>query len=114
MVKNELIYDDYDRYERLLRVSNPDKVIKNAIKYFNDPNIKVYLSTTKSKKYMVYDDKGKKRHFGQLNPPMADFTKHGDLARREAYLNRSFNLPGDWYNNKYSPNNLSRALLWDA
>lgn len=112
MVKNELIYDDYDRYERLLRVSNPDKVIKNAIKYFNDPNIKVYLSTTKSRKYMVYDDKNKKRHFGHID--YTDFTKHGDLARREAYLNRAYNIRGNWRNDKYSPNNLSLHILWDA
>jgi len=62
MNNNKLIYDDNDKYQRLLRVSNPDKVIENAKKYFNDPNIKVYLSTTRSKKYMVYDDKVKKRH----------------------------------------------------
>lgn len=110
MVKNELIFNDVDKYERLLRVSDPTKVIKNAIKYFNDPNIKVYLSTTQSKKYMVFDDKGRKRHFGDIK--YFDFTKHNDLARREAYLNRAYNIGGNWRNDKFSPNNLAMNLLW--
>ena len=46
---NNLIYNDKDKYEELLRVSNPKRVIENAIKYFNNPDIKVYLSTNKNK-----------------------------------------------------------------
>jgi len=35
MTKNELIYDDINKYEQLLKVSNPKKVIENSIKYFS-------------------------------------------------------------------------------
>jgi hypothetical protein len=54
---NKLIYSNKDKYEELIKVSNPKKVIENAIKYFNDPNIEIYLSPSKNKKYMIYDDK---------------------------------------------------------
>ena len=45
---NKLIYSDKDKYEELLKVSNPKKVIENAIKYFNNPNIEIYLSPLKT------------------------------------------------------------------
>jgi len=32
--------------------------------------------------------------------------------RREAYLNRANNIRGNWYQDKYSPNNLAIHLLW--
>jgi hypothetical protein len=41
-----------------------------------------------------------------------DFTKHKDDKRRENYLKRTTNIPGNWKDNKYSPNNLSRNILW--
>ena len=51
--------DDNDSYkeklEQLKKVSNPKEVIKNAQQYFNDPDIKVYLSKRKDKKYAIYD-----------------------------------------------------------
>lgn len=106
------IYNDKDKYEQLIKISNPDKVVKNAIKYFNDPNIKIYLSTMKDHKYYIFDDNLKKVHFGSM--AFSDFTKHNNLQRRQAYLNRSAGIRGDWKDNKYSRNNLSRILLWDA
>ena len=111
-IKNNFIIHDKDKYEQLLKVSNPKKVIENAIKYFNDPNIEINLSTVKNKKYMIINmDTMKKVHFGHID--YQDFTKHNDLKRREAYLNRAYNIRGKWMENKYSPNNLSIALLWD-
>ena len=111
-IKNNFIIHDKDKYEQLLKVSNPKKVIENAIKYFNDPNIEINLSTVKNKKYMIMNmDTMKKVHFGHID--YQDFTKHNDLKRREAYLNRAYNIRGKWMENKYSPNNLSIALLWD-
>ena len=113
-----LWYDEDDenyntKLEQLLKVSNPKEVIKKAQQYFNDPNIKVYLSSRKNKKYAIYDPINKKLvHFGQFNPPMEDFTKHNDPIRRERYLNRAMNIKGDWRNNKYSPNSMSINLLW--
>ena len=111
-IKNNFIIHDKDKYEQLLKVSNPKKVIENAIKYFNDPNIEINLSTVKNKKYMIINmDTMKKVHFGHID--YQDFTKHNDLKRREAYLNRAYNIRGKWMENKYSPNNLSIALLWN-
>ena len=113
-----LYYDEHDenyrdKLEQQLKVSNPKEVIKKAQQYFNNPNIKVYLSNRKNKKYAIYDPNNKKLvHFGQMEPPMEDYTMHNDPERRERYLKRAMNIKGDWKNNKYSPNNLSIALLW--
>ena len=110
-IKNSFNYHDREKYEQLLKVSNPQKVITNAIRYFNDPNIELYLSTVKNKKYMIINkDHMKKVHFGHID--YQDFTKHNDLKRREAYLNRAYNIRGKWMDNKYSPNNLAINLLW--
>ena len=49
-------------------------------------------------------------YFGQMG--YEDFTKHKDDKRRENYLKRTTNIPGNWKDNKYSPNNLSRNILW--
>jgi len=107
--------DNKDKIEQLLKVSNPKEVIKKAQQYFNDPDIKVYLSNKKTKKYAIYDKINKKLvHFGQMDPPMEDFTYHKNLLRRENYLKRTANIGGSWKNNKYSANNLSRVLLWNA
>lgn len=100
-----------EKVEELSRVSNPKKVIENAQNYFNDPNVKIYLSTRKKSKYAIYDPINKKLvHFGHLD--YQDFTKHQDQARRENYLRRATNIRGNWRNNPYSPNNLSVNLLW--
>ena len=102
-----------DKLEQLLKISNPKEVIKNAQKYFNNPDIKVYLSNSKNKKYSIYDPINKKLvHFGQFYPPMEDFTFHNDPQRRERYLKRAMNIKGNWKSNPYSPNNLSINLLW--
>ena len=62
------------------------------------------------KKYMVKNPNNKWIHFGQLN--YSDFTHHNSLIRRDNYLKRSKNINGNWKNDKYSANNLSRNLLW--
>ena len=53
----KLYYNDDNKYKlnQLLEVSDPKRVIINAQKYFKDPNIKVYLSPDKNKKYAIYD-----------------------------------------------------------
>jgi hypothetical protein len=110
-IKNNFYYHDKDKYEELLKVSNLKKVNENAIKYLNDPDIVLYISTQKNKKYMLYDkEKTHKTHFVDIR--YSDFTKHNDLERREAYLRRATNLNGHWRDCKYSPNNLSIHLLW--
>jgi hypothetical protein len=90
--------------------SNPKQVMKNAKKYLGK-DVAIELSNKKDKKYMVYNPNTKKWvHFGQIG--YEDFTKHKDPKRRENYLTRTANMKGDWKDDKYSPNNLSRNLLW--
>jgi hypothetical protein len=101
-----------DKLEQLKKVSNPKEVIKNAQQYFNDPDIKVYLSKRKDKKYAIYDPNTKKLvHFGNVN--YEDYTKHKNEERRLNYLNRASHIKGAWKENIYSPNNLSLHLLWN-
>jgi len=90
------------------KVSNPAIVRKKFAKYKGSDNAKLELSEKPDKKYKVVHD-GKTTHFGST---LEDFTKHGDEARRKSYLARSAGIKGDWKNDKYSPNNLSRNLLW--
>ena len=59
---------------------------------------------------MVEDPDGKLIHFGQLK--YEDHTKHLNDIRRKNYLTRTSNIRGNWKSNKYSPNSLSRNLLW--
>lgn len=99
-----------NKYNELIKYSNPELVKKNIIKYFGKP-IPLAISTRKNKKYMIQDPNGRWVHFGQL--PYADYTKHRSQVRRHRYLQRSTNIKGDWKSNKYSPNQLSISLLWD-
>lgn len=100
-----------DKIKKLITVSNPKKVVQNAQYYFNDPNIKVYLSPIKNKKYAIYDPINKKLvSFGSLNHE--DYTYHQNDIRRNNYIKRASNIKGNWRNNPYSPNNLSLNLLW--
>jgi len=90
--------------------SNPKIAQKNAFDYLG-PTALLYLSSKPNKKYMVYDPNIKKYiHFGQIG--YEDFTKHKDEIRRQKYLKRTANMKGNWKNNLYSPNNLSRNILW--
>jgi hypothetical protein len=99
-----------DKEKEILKWSDPVKVIKNAKEYFNR-DIDIYLSTKDNKKYMLKNpDTNKWVHFGQMY--YEDYTKHQDDKRRNNYLNRSGKIKGDWKDNPYSPNNLSRYLLW--
>ena len=101
-----------DKLEQLLKVSNPKEVIKNAQNYFNNPDIKVYLSKRKDKKYSIYDPNNKKLiHFGNIS--YSDFTHHKNLERRDNYIKRASNIKGQWKENPYSPNNMSIALTWN-
>jgi len=108
-----LYYDeDYqDKLNQLLEVSNPREVIIKAIEYFKDPNIKVYLSTKKNKKYSLIDPTTEKMvHFGDIR--FEDFTKHKNEEKKNNYLARATKIKGSWIFNRYSPNNLAIHLLW--
>jgi hypothetical protein len=98
--------------EELMKYSNPDVVIKKAKEIYGN-DVKLLQSSKPEKKYMIYDPKKNKWvHFGQLYPPMEDFTKHQDLSRRDRYLKRATKIKGRWKSNPYSPNRLSISLLW--
>lgn len=91
-------------------VINSDiKVVNQKAKKFGYPN-PVLPSNRKFKKYMIEDEHGKMHHFGDTR--YEDYTKHKDKDRRDNYLKRSSKIKGDWKTNKYSPNRLSRDLLW--
>ena len=100
-----------EKYKELLNYSNPEIVLKKAKKYLGH-EVNITISTRKDKKYMIEKPNGRWVHFGSFNPPMEDFTYHKNNIRRMNYLNRSSNIKGDWKLDKYSPNNLSRNILW--
>lgn len=90
--------------------SNKKEAQMKAFKYLG-PHAKLGKPTVKDKKYSVYDAINKKIiNFGQIG--YKDFTKTHDIDKRKAYLARSSKIKGDWKLNKYSPNNLSRNILW--
>lgn len=95
-----------NKEREILKWSDPSKVQKKANQYFSKKT-PVLLSTRKDKKYMVKSPEEKYIHFGQMG--FQDFTVHKDKARRASYLNRSSGIKGK---DKYSPNQLSRNLLW--
>jgi 4-hydroxy-L-threonine phosphate dehydrogenase PdxA len=100
-----------EKIKQLLKISNPKKVIENAQQYFNDPNIKVYLSTRKKSKYAIYDPINKKLvHFGNIN--YEDYTRHLNDKRRQNYLSRASNIRGNWKSNPYSASNMAIHILW--
>ena len=101
--------DKLPQTHSIYNYSNPVEVVKKAKKYLGE-TVKIGLSTRKDKKYMVQKLNGVWVHFGQKG--YEDFTKHGDNTRRESYLRRTSNIKGNWKDNKYSPNNLSRNILW--
>ena len=97
--------------EKICEVSNPEMVLKQLEKYYGD-EVDLYLSTSKNKKYMVFNEDGKKIHFGSIIHE--DYTKHKDKKRRKNYLKRASNIKGNWRQNPFSPNMLSIILLWDG
>ncbi len=96
----------------LKKYSNPIVAQRKAFKYLGKSG-KLYPGKNPHKKYSVFDKKHNKWiSFGQLKPPMQDYTIHKDLTRRKSYLSRATNIKGNWKKNKYSPNNLSIHILW--
>jgi hypothetical protein len=85
------------------------KISVGTIKYLGKKAI-LYKSQKVNKKYAIIDPSGKTTHFGQLG--YEDFTKHNDKSRKENYLTRTAGMKGNWKNNPYSANNLSRNILW--
>ena len=97
--------------DRICKVSNPELVLKQLNKYYGD-KVDLYSSTSKNKKYMVYNEDGKKVHFGSIIHE--DYTKHKNTKRILNYLKRASNIKGNWRQSPFSPNMLSIILLWDG
>ena len=90
--------------------SSPNIVLKNAMKYLGS-DVKLRPSDNPKKKYMVFNPNTKKWvYFGAMG--YEDYTLHNDDERRKNYLKRSANIRGNWKDDPYSPNNLSRNILW--
>jgi hypothetical protein len=98
-----------DKRTTIKKWSNPTIVFKKAKKYLGK-GATIKLSSKKEKKYMIIKPNGNVVHFGAIG--YEDYTKHKNKSRRKNYLTRSANIKGDWKKDKYSPNNLSRNLLW--
>ena len=95
---------------RLKKYSNPVTSQRMAYKYLGK-TAKLYPANNPEKKYKILDPKNNKWiNFGQMG--YEDYTKHKDKNRRKNYLTRTKFMRGDWKNNKYSANNLSRNILW--
>jgi len=92
--------------DKICEVSDPELVLKQLKKYYGN-DVDLYLSSSKNKKYMVFDEDGKKVHFGSML--YQDYTKHKDKKRRENFRNRN----RKWKDaDKYTPAHVSYYLLW--
>jgi len=96
-----------NKYDELIKYSNPERVKKNALEYFGK-DVKIYISDRPTKKYMVQDPQGKWIYFGEMG--FQDFTRTLDKAKQYRYLKRAMAIKGDWYKNHYSPNMLAMNL----
>jgi hypothetical protein len=76
----------------------------------------IQFSDRPDKKFMIWDDDGKPRYFGQVG--YGDFhlwskkDKAEGLKKQKAYLARATKIKGDWKSDKFSPNSLAIAILW--
>lgn len=100
-----------NRFSKTIRKwTNVNQAQRRAYQYLGK-TAKLYPALNPNKKYSIYDEKhGKWVQFGQMG--YEDYTKHKDPARRRSYLRRSQRIKGNWKSNPYSPNNLSRNILW--
>lgn len=94
----------------LFTYSDPYLAQMKAILYLGK-NAILYKSSNKNKKYTIVDPSNNKMiSFGQIG--YEDYTFHKNEARQQNYLKRTNSISGNWKSNKYSPNNLSRNILW--
>jgi len=103
-------FNYYEWNKKIQNVSNPDKALTNTKKYFGK-NAILFPSEKSKYKYKIYDPNNNKWvYFGSML--YQDYLKHNDDTRKKNYLLRSGNIKGNWKENPYSPNNLSRNILW--
>lgn len=100
---------DISKDDNLYKISNPKEAQKNAFRYLG-PNAILYKSEKNNKKYKILNPNNNKYiHFGSN---MEDYLYHQNEVRKNNYLKRSGNIKGNWINDPYSKNNLSRNILW--
>jgi hypothetical protein len=73
-------------------------------------------------KLMIYDDEGRKRHFGAVlyndyilwskQEALGKVKKGYADEKRNAYIARARKIKGDWKKDKFSPNSLSLGITW--
>lgn len=102
------------KLSELIKISNPDEVKRRFEKYRGAAKATIEPSPRPDKKYLIRvaaagGVRGRAVHIGST---LADFTKSADEAKKKSYLARSAGIKGDWRDDKWSPNNLSRALMW--
>lgn len=102
------------KLSELVKISDPAEVKRRFEKYRGSTKATIEPSPRADKKYLIRvatvpGVPGRAVHIGST---LADFTKHGDEARRKSYLARSTGIKGDWRHDKWSANNLARELLW--
>lgn len=96
--------------KQINQFSTPKQAQKKAYKYLGK-TAKICPARNSVKKYSIYDPiHNKWINFGQMG--YEDYTKHHDKKRRKNYLTRTKSIKGNWRQNKYSANNLSRKILW--
>lgn len=100
---------DLPKSNLLYRYSDPMQAQKMATIHLGK-NAILYKSPLAQKKYCLLTPEGKRVHFGQMG--YEDYTKHKDRNRRANYLARSGHIMGNWRQDPYSPNRLSRDILW--
>ena len=103
-------FNYYNWFKNIKEVSNPDKALTNTKKYLGK-NTPLYPSEKSKYKYKVFNPNTNKFvYFGSML--YEDYLKHGDEIRKKNFLLRSGNIKGNWKDDKYSKNNLSRNILW--
>ena len=92
--------------DKICEVSDPELALKQLKKYYGN-DVDLYLSSSKHKKYMVFNEDGKKIHFGDLR--FSDYTKTKNKLKRDSFRNRN----KKWKDaDKHTPAHLSYYLLW--
>jgi hypothetical protein len=103
------LLERFDYFDPIWDFSNPVEAQQKALQIYGDAAI-LYRSKTKTKKYAIRAPNGRLINFGQMG--YEDNTKHKDPVRQNAYLFRSARIKGNWKDDPFSPNNLSRRILW--
>jgi len=99
------------------------KMVRTIAKY-NGYNYKNLNFSDRIDKKLMIRSNGKTSHFGSTNYQdyiiLIQGYKEGLLSKeqvketRSRYLKRSGSIKGNWKDNDFSPNNLSRRILWDS